>query len=51
MAEMRGLFDWTDPSVGETRKMLIEEHGLADSTVDIHAREDGSHEGWARRPS
>merc|ERR1719253_1760562 len=25
--EIKALFDWTDPSVGETRKMLLEKHG------------------------
>jgi SNF2 family DNA or RNA helicase len=27
-SEIRGLFDWTDPKQGETRKLLLEKHGV-----------------------
>merc|ERR1719215_2219948 len=31
--EIRGLFEWTDPAEGETRKLLMEKHGQADDKL------------------
>jgi len=46
--EIRALFEFTDPAVGETRKMLIDKHGEDyDSDIQVAAAEDGSKEGWA----
>eukprot|EP00928_Gymnodinium_smaydae_P096301 TRINITY_DN8476_c3_g2_i3.p1 TRINITY_DN8476_c3_g2~~TRINITY_DN8476_c3_g2_i3.p1 ORF type:complete len:700 (+),score=216.55 TRINITY_DN8476_c3_g2_i3:181-2280(+) len=48
-AEIRGLFEWTDPSRGETRKLLIEKHGEADDdAAERNARQDGSDRGWLK---
>nr|QDO16211.1 DNA excision repair protein ERCC-6 [Lingulodinium polyedra] len=45
--EIRGLFEWTDPALGETRRLLVEKHGDEDGeAADRAARCDGSHEGW-----
>jgi len=45
--EIRALFEWTDPSEGETLKMLNEKHGKdSDEAVEQAAQEDGSGEGW-----
>lgn len=45
--EIRALFDWTDPAVGETRRMLAEKHGEeVDTVLKDHAKEDGADDGW-----
>jgi len=45
--EIRGLFDWTEPSEGETRKLLIDAHGdEQEHAVKQHAAEDGAEDGW-----
>lgn len=46
--EIRSLFEWTDPAEGETRKMLLENHGPDSERLVRHAAEDdGSVEcGW-----
>ena len=45
--EIRALFEWTDPSEGSTRKMLIDKHGV-DSDLGAHvaADDDGGKTGW-----
>jgi SNF2 family DNA or RNA helicase len=46
-AEIRGLFEWTDPSQGETRNLLLEKHGEdQEKTAQINAQQDGANEGW-----
>jgi len=45
--EIRALFEWTEPSEGETLKLLNEKHGKdSDEAVEKDAQEDGSDEGW-----
>eukprot|EP00928_Gymnodinium_smaydae_P089149 TRINITY_DN7314_c0_g1_i1.p1 TRINITY_DN7314_c0_g1~~TRINITY_DN7314_c0_g1_i1.p1 ORF type:complete len:1488 (-),score=354.37 TRINITY_DN7314_c0_g1_i1:293-4756(-) len=43
--EIRALFEWTEPSEGETRKLLEQEHG-DDNAVQAAADDDGAQEGW-----
>jgi len=46
--EIRGLFEWTEPAQGETRKLLSDKHGGAsDEQAEEHARRDGAQEGWS----
>mmetsp|Transcript_27447 Transcript_27447/g.44052 ORF Transcript_27447/g.44052 Transcript_27447/m.44052 type:complete len:1541 (-) Transcript_27447:208-4830(-) len=41
--EIRGLFEWTDPAVGETRRLLKDKH----ADVEFDAQNcDGANEGW-----
>merc|ERR1719161_175241 len=48
-AEIRGLFKWTDPARGETRRLLLEKHGKEeDAAAEREARHDGAHEGWLK---
>eukprot|EP00444_Apocalathium_aciculiferum_P059660 CAMPEP_0183596894 /NCGR_PEP_ID=MMETSP0371-20130417/175935_1 /TAXON_ID=268820 /ORGANISM="Peridinium aciculiferum, Strain PAER-2" /LENGTH=508 /DNA_ID=CAMNT_0025808805 /DNA_START=8 /DNA_END=1530 /DNA_ORIENTATION=- len=45
--EIRGLFDWTEPSEGETRKLLASALGTdQESVASEHAKDDGSENGW-----
>eukprot|EP00933_Yihiella_yeosuensis_P041085 TRINITY_DN35525_c0_g1_i1.p1 TRINITY_DN35525_c0_g1~~TRINITY_DN35525_c0_g1_i1.p1 ORF type:complete len:1432 (-),score=477.17 TRINITY_DN35525_c0_g1_i1:154-3870(-) len=53
--EIKALFDWTDPAMGETRQLLLDKHGEdAENSVKGAALEDGSEqplregsgEGW-----
>eukprot|EP00927_Polykrikos_kofoidii_P002538 TRINITY_DN11011_c0_g1_i6.p1 TRINITY_DN11011_c0_g1~~TRINITY_DN11011_c0_g1_i6.p1 ORF type:complete len:1682 (+),score=357.56 TRINITY_DN11011_c0_g1_i6:164-5047(+) len=45
--EIRALFEWTDPAQGETRQLLIKDHGNdGDSSVGDAANDDGASEGW-----
>nr|QDO16420.1 DNA excision repair protein ERCC-6 [Crypthecodinium cohnii]USW07849.1 DNA excision repair protein ERCC-6 [Crypthecodinium cohnii]USW07850.1 DNA excision repair protein ERCC-6 [Crypthecodinium cohnii] len=45
--EIRALFEWTEPAVGETRKLLQDKHGSElDEAVFEAAKDDGSEEGW-----
>jgi len=41
--EIHGLFEWTDPAVGETRNLLVEKHGEEDLSGC-----DGANEGWLK---
>ena len=34
--EIHGLFEWTDPAEGETRKLLRDMHGIEDSQLQSH---------------
>lgn len=47
-SEIRNLFDWTDPAVGETRQLLFQKHGTdGDEAARAAAVEDGADEhGW-----
>lgn len=49
-SEIRGLFEWTDPSQGETRNLLLEKHGEEQENVaKVNAAQDRAHdpnEGW-----
>ena len=48
--EIRALFEWVDPSKGETRELLREKHG-EDETVQLAAAEDAEGEkGWLSEP-
>jgi len=41
--EIRGLFEWTDPSQGETRKLLLDKHGDEQENVAlVNAHHDGA---------
>lgn len=41
--EIRALFEWTDPSQGETRQLLLDKHGEeAESSIKDAAIEDGA---------
>merc|ERR1719491_785656 len=47
--EIRALFEWTDPSEGATRKLLMEKHGAdTDANVQQAADDDGASaaDGW-----
>eukprot|EP00930_Biecheleria_cincta_P046342 TRINITY_DN31958_c0_g1_i1.p1 TRINITY_DN31958_c0_g1~~TRINITY_DN31958_c0_g1_i1.p1 ORF type:complete len:1592 (+),score=415.02 TRINITY_DN31958_c0_g1_i1:431-4777(+) len=50
--EIRALFEWVDPSLGETRQMLESKHGKEpDAVVESAAVDDGAHptgddKGW-----
>jgi len=48
--EIRGLFDWTEPAEGVTRKLLIDKHGQAEweEATMVKARDDGASEGWLK---
>merc|ERR1719161_3146728 len=47
--EIRGLFDWTDPAEGETRRLLVESHGEQREEDTVHnALEDGIDEASLR---
>lgn len=47
--EIRGLFEWTNPAKGETRRLLVEKHGEEeDEQVQESARTDGAHQGWLK---
>merc|ERR1712139_13749 len=40
-AEIRGLFEWTDPSQGETRNLLLDKHGEEQENVAmVNAQHD-----------
>jgi SNF2 family DNA or RNA helicase len=44
--EVRGLFEWTDPSQGETRKLLLDKHGDEQENIAmINAQDDNAHNG------
>lgn len=50
--EIKSLFEWTDPSIGETRKMLLDKHGDSSDSVTMEAaNEDGADggSGWSDR--
>jgi len=45
--EIKALFEWTDPSEGETRKLLFEAHGEESvQGIQQSAEDDGASEGW-----
>lgn len=44
-AEIRGLFEWSDPSQGETRNLLLQKYGEEhDKAVLSNAQQDGVHD-------
>merc|ERR1719316_853003 len=49
--EIKALFEWTEPSEGETRKMLLAKHGESDDNTQEAAADDGADDaecGWLK---
>merc|ERR1719162_1484218 len=45
-AEIRGLFEWTDPSQGVTRNLLLEKHGEEQENVALVNAHDDCGQDW-----